>query len=622
MRMRQSDRTDGQPGTFSAVSSLKSNADTAAAADPGRAARLSTTLQRAAGNPSALTRADIAGLQRTIGNAQAGRLLKAAVPRANNTGLPDPLKARVEGLSGLAMDDVRVHYNSTRPTQVEALATTQGNDIHIAPGQERHLPHEAWHVVQQKQGRVAPTLQMKGVAINDDSGLEREADRMGDLAHRTAPVAASMLAPVASARSASGVTQRFVALNARVAYTPKNNRAGAVEVENLDGTPYGAGANAPSVDVFGWQQLMAAGHTHANVNSTHYNAVRMHLWNGRLGGPGNDWRNLAPGPQQINSSMSAGPETASKDAVSAGDTIWLKTEVWYHSNSGLQTDFQSVIPNRMKMEWGYMLGTGGRGAAQPPAWDVPIDQPAGALSASQQAAYTTLGDLQTADLDTLLAHAAVQTQAQAYSLVTPALKKHMLLHYPDVYQNMGDAERTTALGGLSVAEIDALKTLIGVANVPGFYNEIMYFLLADQPKLQDVFKALPGGEKTTIALYGGWELLYALDTEAEPLAKADWRIFSLYPAYRQYDLLDDMSPDAISTLTGGRIKFKLFEAWGEDRVEDPNAFDISNYVAKRLTDGMAIAFDNALEWRRRAEAPRSRKTPKRNTLKDQRGTPY
>jgi len=62
---------------------------------------------------------------------------------------------------------------------VNAHAYAQGTDIHVASGQERHLPHEAWHVVQQAQGRVKPTLQMKGVAINDDLGLEREADMMG-----------------------------------------------------------------------------------------------------------------------------------------------------------------------------------------------------------------------------------------------------------------------------------------------------------------------------------------------------------------------------------------------------------------------------------------------------------
>lgn len=100
--------------------------------------------------------------------------------KANKTGLPDNLKSGIEQLSGHSMDDVKVHFNSSKPTQVQAHAYTQGTDIHVAPGQEKHLPHEAWHVVQQKQGRVRPTLQMKGkVNVNDDVGLEREADVMG-----------------------------------------------------------------------------------------------------------------------------------------------------------------------------------------------------------------------------------------------------------------------------------------------------------------------------------------------------------------------------------------------------------------------------------------------------------
>jgi hypothetical protein len=100
--------------------------------------------------------------------------------KENTTGLPDNLKSGVENLSGYAMDDVKVHYNSSQPAQLNALAYAQGTDIHVAPGQERHLPHEAWHVAQQKQGRVQPTMQMKeGVPVNDDAGLEHEADVMG-----------------------------------------------------------------------------------------------------------------------------------------------------------------------------------------------------------------------------------------------------------------------------------------------------------------------------------------------------------------------------------------------------------------------------------------------------------
>ena len=104
----------------------------------------------------------------------------APEPKPNNTGLPDGLKSGVESLSGLSLDNVKVHYNSPQPVQLNALAYAQGGDIHVAPGQEQHLPHEAWHVVQQAQGRVRPTMQMtEGVPVNDDAGLEHEADAMG-----------------------------------------------------------------------------------------------------------------------------------------------------------------------------------------------------------------------------------------------------------------------------------------------------------------------------------------------------------------------------------------------------------------------------------------------------------
>jgi len=100
--------------------------------------------------------------------------------KENKTGLPDNLKSGVENLSGQSMDDVKVHYNSSEPASLQAHAYAQGTDIHVAPGQEQHLPHEAWHVVQQKQGRVKPTKQLKGITnINDDMGLEKEADVMG-----------------------------------------------------------------------------------------------------------------------------------------------------------------------------------------------------------------------------------------------------------------------------------------------------------------------------------------------------------------------------------------------------------------------------------------------------------
>lgn len=118
----------------------------------------------------------------------------APADRPNRTGLPDDLKRGIEALSGTTLDDIRVHRNSAKPGAVMAHAYAQGSHIHLARGQERHLPHEAWHVVQQKQGRVRPTMQLMGVAVNDHQGLEREADVMGaraasgDYSPITAPI--------------------------------------------------------------------------------------------------------------------------------------------------------------------------------------------------------------------------------------------------------------------------------------------------------------------------------------------------------------------------------------------------------------------------------------------------
>lgn len=152
-------------------------------------------------DPSALLQSKQATgpLQRKAGGSGGGGTSK---------GLPDKLKSGVERLSGHSMDDVRVNYNSDQPAQLAAHAFAQGTDIHVAPGQERHLPHEAWHVAQQKQGRVKATTQMKGkVPVNDDASLEREADVMGARAMSLG----GSLEPVMQARAVStriGVVQR------------------------------------------------------------------------------------------------------------------------------------------------------------------------------------------------------------------------------------------------------------------------------------------------------------------------------------------------------------------------------------------------------------------------------
>ncbi|MCS2393974.1 DUF4157 domain-containing protein [Bacteroides fragilis] len=111
----------------------------------------------------------------------------------NVGGLPEQLKAGIEALSKFKMDDVKVHYNSAQPEKLNARAYTQGVHIYLGPNQEEHLPHEAWHVVQQKQGRVNPTRFIDGKPVNDDPELEAEATRMGTEAQHVSPGASSSL---------------------------------------------------------------------------------------------------------------------------------------------------------------------------------------------------------------------------------------------------------------------------------------------------------------------------------------------------------------------------------------------------------------------------------------------
>lgn len=144
------------------------------------------TAQRAAsaGHGEASGRHGIARVPPRYGIDLVDRIREPASPPAGTKGLPDPLRTGVEHLSGVAMDDVQVHDNSPEPARLQALAYTRGTEIHVGPGQEHHLPHEAWHAVQQKQGRVGPTTQLQGQPVNASSALEREADVMGARAAR------------------------------------------------------------------------------------------------------------------------------------------------------------------------------------------------------------------------------------------------------------------------------------------------------------------------------------------------------------------------------------------------------------------------------------------------------
>lgn len=134
--------------------------------------------------PAMPSPAAVVALQRQFGNRVVQRIVgrrDRPAAAARRAPLDKPIRDRIEAVAGLSLADVEVHYNSPEPAQVDALAFARGSEIHLGPGQERHLPHEAWHIVQQKQGRVQPTTRVNGTAVNDDPALEAEATRM---AHR------------------------------------------------------------------------------------------------------------------------------------------------------------------------------------------------------------------------------------------------------------------------------------------------------------------------------------------------------------------------------------------------------------------------------------------------------
>lgn len=110
--------------------------------------------------------------------------------KPNNTGMPASVKAKMENSFNTDFSSVKVHANSSKAPGVGALAYTQGTDIHFAPGQfspdtkagQKLIGHELAHVVQQQQGRVVPTTEIGGMPVNDNPGLENEADKLGDKA--------------------------------------------------------------------------------------------------------------------------------------------------------------------------------------------------------------------------------------------------------------------------------------------------------------------------------------------------------------------------------------------------------------------------------------------------------
>jgi hypothetical protein len=125
---------------------------------------------------------------RAMGNMAAQRM-----PEDSTNQTPSTSHVRVMGnQAAQARDiydfsDVRIHKDSASAVRLGALAYTQGNNIHFAPGQykphttegKRIINHELGHVIQQRLGVVRPTTSIEGLPVNDEPLLENNADFLG-----------------------------------------------------------------------------------------------------------------------------------------------------------------------------------------------------------------------------------------------------------------------------------------------------------------------------------------------------------------------------------------------------------------------------------------------------------
>ncbi|WP_437564370.1 eCIS core domain-containing protein [Sorangium sp. So ce542] len=189
-----------------------------AAAAPAGAQRLLLEMQRQHGNRHVQGVLDQVVVQRKrTADGPSREPVDAPGRAADPTGIPAPVRAKMEESLGSDFSDVRVHPESAQAEGLGALAFTHGNNIHFAPGRyqpesrsgQELLGHELAHVLQQREGRVSSPVQARGLPVVDDSALEDEADELGARAARgerlTRPRTAAAPCALAGARRSASV---------------------------------------------------------------------------------------------------------------------------------------------------------------------------------------------------------------------------------------------------------------------------------------------------------------------------------------------------------------------------------------------------------------------------------
>jgi hypothetical protein len=262
---------------------------------------------------------------------------------AGDTGMPVAVQAKMERAFDADFSDVRIHANSQQAVDLGALAFAQGTEIHFAPGQyqpESHagqevLGHELAHVVQQRQGRAGITRQAKGLPLNDDRGLEAEADSLGRQA-----AAAPAIPPTPPVQRTRGSR-------------PTGATPGSAPIQRLtNGMPAWGGVDSSgegtevTIHPLGPGPLLTQG-SDAGQSNTVLSRRRMnlftaaseseqyvqgHLLNEQMGGPGDQPYNLTAFPKFI---TNADHKNLAETTINKGrKTGWYK----YHVKVTYSTD--------------------------------------------------------------------------------------------------------------------------------------------------------------------------------------------------------------------------------------------------------------------------------------------
>ena len=178
---------------------------------------------------------------------------------------------------------------------------------------------------QSSQGHVDGSLRMKQLA---------SFQRMVDASPKVQRTAQLM-----SLQTNSDVVQRVINV-IHSDHNESDDRASYVEAE-VSGYTLPLGSNSPTVDPTGWDEI-AEKYEMDDV-------YRMHLWNGRLGGPGDETWNLTPGVEEANTDMAL-EEVNAQAQVNAGNTVSLDTSVTY-GYSDDDTDPDYYYPSHILFNW-------------------------------------------------------------------------------------------------------------------------------------------------------------------------------------------------------------------------------------------------------------------------------